>query len=85
MAQIVSGKENGVEALAGKTTEVMMFMALAALREFGKQRGYIMGYFEVLPAASEEALGSYDEERLHNDVLIGVFNVLNEELATLRT
>jgi hypothetical protein len=25
MAQIVSGKENGVEALAGKTTEVMMF------------------------------------------------------------
>jgi hypothetical protein len=63
----------------------MMFMALAALREFGKQRGYIMGYFEVLPASSEEALGAYDEVRLHDDVLVDTFTVLNEELAILRT
>ena len=85
LAQIVPDKENGVDALAGKTTEIMMFMALVALREFGKHRGYIMGYFEVPPASSNEALSSYDEERLHNDVLIGTFAVLNEELAILNT
>lgn len=85
LAQVVPDKENGVEALAGKTTELMMFMALVALREFGKHRGYIMGYFDVLPASSGEAMCSYDEERLHSDVLIGTFTVLNEELAILRT
>jgi tetratricopeptide (TPR) repeat protein len=85
LAQVVPDKENGVEALAGKTTELMMFMALVALREFGKHRGYIMGYFDVPPASSGEAMCSYDEERLHSDVLIGSFTVLNEELAILRT
>jgi tetratricopeptide (TPR) repeat protein len=85
LAQPVPSKEDGIDALAGKTTEIMMFMALAALREFGKQRGYIMGYFEVLPASSEEALGAYDEVRLHDDVLVDTFTVLNEELAILRT
>jgi tetratricopeptide (TPR) repeat protein len=85
LAQVVPGKENGVEGMAGKTTELMMFMALLALREFGKQRGYIMGYFEVPAVASEEAMHSYDEARLHNDLLIDTFTVLNEELAILRT
>lgn len=84
LAEIVPGKENGVDALAVKTTEIMMFMALAALCEFGKQRGYIMGYFEVLPASSEEALRTYDEARLHNDVMIDTFAVLNEELGILK-
>ena len=85
LAQVVPGRKDGVEDRAGKTTELMMFMALLALREFGKQRGYIMGYFEVPAAASAEALRSYDEGRLHNDVLIDTFSVLNEELAILRT
>lgn len=85
LAQIVPCKEEGIDVLAGKTTEIMMFMALAALREFGKQRGYITGYFEVLPAAMEEALSAYDEVRLHNDVMIDTFTVLNEELAILKS
>lgn len=85
LAQTVPGKEDGINALAGKTTEIMMLMALVALREFGKQRGYIMGYFEVSAASSEKALGAYDEVRLHNDVMIDTFTVLNEELAILRT
>jgi len=85
LAQVVPSKEDGVGAIAAKTTELMMFMALLALREFGKQRGYIMGYFGVPDAASEEALRSYDEGRLHNVVLIDTFSVLNEELAILRT
>lgn len=62
-----------------------MIMALAALREFGKQRGYILGYFEVLPASSEQALHTYDAGRLHNDVMIDTITALNEELAILRT
>lgn len=85
LAQVVPGKENGVEGMAGKTTELMMFMAVLALREFGKQRGYIMGYLEVPAAMSEEALHSYDEGRLHKEVLIDTFSVLNEELSILRT
>lgn len=84
LANIVPGKEN-VEAMASKTTELMMFMALVALREFGKERGYIMANFGVSAEKSEEALRSYDEARLHNDVLIESFRVLNEELAILPT
>jgi antitoxin (DNA-binding transcriptional repressor) of toxin-antitoxin stability system len=84
LARTVPAKEDGIDALAVKTTEIMMFMALAALREFGKQRGYIMGYFEVLPASSAQALSAYDEVRLHNDVMIDTFTVLNEELAILK-
>lgn len=34
--------------------------------------------------ASEDALRSYDGVRLHNDVMIDTFSVLNEELAILR-
>jgi tetratricopeptide (TPR) repeat protein len=85
LAKVVPGKENGVEDIASKTTELMMFMALLALREFGKQRGYIMGFLEIPAAVSEKALRSYDEARLHNDVLINTFSVLNEELTILRT
>jgi tetratricopeptide (TPR) repeat protein len=85
LAQTVPCKEEGIDASAGKATEVMMFMALAALREFGKQRGYITGYFEVLPASMEEALSAYDEVRLHNDVMIDTFTVLNEELTILKS
>jgi tetratricopeptide (TPR) repeat protein len=85
LAKVVAAEENDVEALATKTTDIMMFMALLALREFGKQRGYIMGYFSVSDAAREQALLDYDENRLHTDVLTETLRVLNEELNILRT
>lgn len=80
LARIVPGKETGTEALAVKMTEIMVFAAHTSLREFGKQRGYIMGCFAVSPDACEIALESYDEVRLHTDVLTDTLKVLNEEL-----
>jgi tetratricopeptide (TPR) repeat protein len=85
LARTVPSKNGGTEAMASKTTEIMLFMALVALREFGKQRGYIMGYFEVSGEAQERVMHNYDENRLHTEALTATFGVLNEELKILRT
>jgi tetratricopeptide (TPR) repeat protein len=85
LARVLPAKENGAKALTAKITEIMMFVGLVALREFGKQRGYIMGYFNVSDKAREQALLVYDENRLHTEVLTETLRVLNEELKILRT
>ena len=81
LAQIVPDKEHGIETLAGKTTELMMFMALVALREFGKHRGYIMGTSRCTLLQAKGPCAPMTE-RLHNDVLIDTFSILNEERGT---
>ena len=83
LASLVPIKEDGTEAMASKVTELMVFMALLALREFGKQRGYITGYLGVVEEARNLAMDGYDENWLHSEVLTETFRVLNEELQIL--
>jgi hypothetical protein len=83
LASLVPIKEDGTKAMATKVTELMMFMAFLALREFGKQRGYITGYLGVSEEVRNQAMDGYDENWLHSEVLTETFCVLNEELQIL--
>jgi tetratricopeptide (TPR) repeat protein len=83
LASLVPSKEEGPNAIAKKVTELMMFIGLVALREFGRQRGFIMGYFGVTQKTRDRAMKGYDENKLHTDVLTETFRVLNEETGML--
>ena len=75
---IPSSKEEP-EDLASKLTNVIMFVGLVALREFGRQRGWIAAQFGVSSKAMNCALGDYDENKIQANVINSLL-VLNEEV-----
>ncbi len=76
---IPSSKEEP-EDLASELTNVIMFVGLVALREFGRQRGWIAAQFGVSLKAMNCALGDYDENKIQANVVSNSLLVLNEEV-----
>jgi tetratricopeptide (TPR) repeat protein len=79
LATLVPKKELGVDDAVGKTTDMIMFLGLVALREFGRQRGWIAGRFQVPNGAINDAINVYDEAKIHGEVLAASFARINKE------
>jgi hypothetical protein len=80
LATLVPPKERGAEATADKVTEIIMFLGLVALREFAKQRGWLVGRLQVPTEAMNEAMNGYDEVRIEKDVMCGSLSRINKEV-----
>lgn len=79
LASLVPPRDQGAEAVADRVTEIIMFLGLIALREFGRQRGWIVGQFRVSSEALNYALDGYDEARIEANVVSKSILRLNEE------
>jgi hypothetical protein len=76
---LIPSRNKGAEAISKKVTEIVTFLGLIALREFGRQRGWIAGQFRVSALALNEALAGYDEARIEANVVSKAVLRLNEE------
>jgi hypothetical protein len=63
-----------------KLAEVLMFIGLVALREFGKQRGWIASQLPISQADLNLAIGDYDESGILKDVTAESLLRLNDAL-----
>lgn len=63
-----------------KLAEVLMFIGLVALREFGKQRGWIASQFPISQADLNLAIGDYDESGILKEVTAKSLLRLNDAL-----
>lgn len=79
LASLIPPRGQGAEAVANKVTEIIMFLGLIALREFGRQRGWIVSQFRVSSEALNYALDCYDEARIEANVVSNSLLRLNEE------
>src|SRR6185503_10078497 len=68
------------KAVAEKLAEVLEFMGLVALREFGRQRGWIASQFPIAQTDLSLALEEYDETRILKDVRAGTLLRLTDTL-----
>jgi hypothetical protein len=80
LAALVPPKELGVDATVSRLTEVIMFLALVALREFARQRGWIAAQFRITTETMNEAISCYDEQLVHSNVLTGSLARINKEV-----
>jgi tetratricopeptide (TPR) repeat protein len=78
-ARLIPPREQGPEAVANKVTEIIMFLGLVALREFGRQRGWIVSQFLVPSGTLNGALDCYDETLIETNVVSNSVLTLNEE------
>ena len=63
-----------------KLAQVLMFIGLVALREFGRQRGWIVSQFPTAHANLILAMDGYDEAKIEKDVAAESLIQLNEAL-----
>lgn len=76
---ILSGKENH-KKIQEKKTECLWFLGLIALREFGRQRGWIISQFKISQNIMNSALKGYNEELIEENVINKSLLRLNKEL-----
>jgi len=84
LASLIPSRDLGAEAVADKVTEIIMFLGLIALREFGRQRGWIVSQFRVSSEALDDALASYDEAQIETNVMCNSLVRLNEDAGFAR-
>lgn len=68
-AHLIPSQKASVEAVADRVSEVLTFLGLIALREFGAQRGWIMSQFRIPRSAMDEAMVGYDESAIEANVV----------------
>ncbi|MFO7675020.1 MAG: tetratricopeptide repeat protein [bacterium] len=80
LSELIPRKEQCVNAFAGKLTDIILFLGLAALREFGRQRGWIAGRLQIPTEVVNSAIGCYNEEQIHKNVLSGSLTRINKQI-----
>jgi tetratricopeptide (TPR) repeat protein len=80
LAGVVPVGPTSGDAVPQKLAEVLMFMGLVALREFGKQRGWIASQFPISQADLNLAIDDYDESQILKDVTTESLLRLNDAL-----
>jgi hypothetical protein len=79
LASLIPPRDHGAEAVANKVTQIIMFLGLTALREFGRQHGWIVSQFRVSSEALNYALDCYDEAQIEANVVCNSLLSLDEE------
>ena len=69
LASIVPNDRDARVETAEKLTQLLMFMGLVALREFGRQRGWITSQFPISNADLNLAIDGCDEGQIERDVV----------------
>lgn len=82
-APLIPSSDQGNKAVADKVSNVIMFLGLIALREFGSQRGWILSQFRVPEAAMNAALDGYDEAAIEAKVVSNALISLNDAVGFL--
>lgn len=80
LTDFITSKSEGTKAVADRLAEVILFLGLVSLREFGRQRGWITGQFRISPEVLNNALTDYDESQIEVHVVTGALLALNEEI-----
>lgn len=80
LTDFITSKSNSTKAVSDSLTEVILFLGLVSLREFGRQRGWITGEFRISPEVLNNALMDYDESQIEVHVVTGALLTLNEEI-----
>lgn len=80
LAGFVSAGGHATDQVANTLAEVLMFMGLVALREFGRQRGWIASQLPISQADVSLAIEGYDETKILKDVAADTLLRLNEVL-----
>jgi tetratricopeptide (TPR) repeat protein len=71
LASLIPPPESGGENIARKVADLMLFLGLISLREFGRQRGWIASQFQISSACLDRAMEGYDESKIEKDVIAG--------------
>ncbi len=79
LASLVPPRESGAESIAGKLTDLMLFLGLISLREFGRQRGWIAAQFQISAKSMDRAMEDYDESKIEKNVLVHALRTLDDE------
>jgi tetratricopeptide (TPR) repeat protein len=79
LTSLLPPEERGVESIASKVTDLMLFLGLISLREFGRQRGWIAAQFQVSSRHLDRAMEDYDESKIEKNLMAGVFSALDDE------
>jgi tetratricopeptide (TPR) repeat protein len=79
-AAVIPERDFGNDDIAARTTELMMFLGLISLREFGRQRGWIAAQFRISSSSLERAMDSYNESQIEVNVMSKTFISLKEAL-----
>jgi hypothetical protein len=84
LASLVPPSESGADKIAATVTDLMLFLGLASLREFGRQRGWIAAQFQISSESLDGAMERYDESTIEKNVMAGAFRTLDEECKLIR-
>jgi tetratricopeptide (TPR) repeat protein len=84
LAAVVPQQDRGVDAIAGRVTEVVMFLGLVSLREFGRQRGWMASQFRISHDSLTGAMETYDEAQIGANVISKSIITINEEIKVRR-
>ena len=79
LAVLVPPSERGVEEIAATVSDLMLFLGLIGLREFGRQRGWIAAQFQISSESLDRAMDLYDESKIEKNVMVGAFRTLDDE------
>jgi len=83
LATLIPSRDQGAEATANKSSEITLFLGLIALRECGRQRGWITTQFRISPETLNLVLESYDEALIEVNVVAKSLARINEEIGFL--
>lgn len=71
LAPLIPPQESGRKAIAAKVADLVLFLGLISLREFGRQRGWIASQFQISSTCLDRAMEGYDESKIEKDVITG--------------
>ena len=69
LASLVPPPESGAKSVAAMVADLMLFLGLISLREFGRQRGWIAAQFQISAKSMDRAMEDYDESKIEKNVL----------------
>ena len=84
LASLVPPPESGSESIATKVTDLILFLGLISLREFGRQRGWIAAQFQISSKGLDQAMEGYDESKIERNVMVGAFRAIDDERKLIR-
>ena len=70
--------EADTETIAQRLSEMVVFVPLVALREFGRQRGWISALLEIPNEMLTKVMENYDEGRIEKKVAVESLRQINE-------
>jgi hypothetical protein len=82
LAATIPTPDDNCKETADKITDILLFLSLVALREFGRQRGWITSQYRIPSKCMDKAMDGYNESQIECNVMSKIIMMLNQELKT---